>query len=905
LRSGRYLTTKDAGARARSSALALLLVLSAVPAHAQSARVIDQLEVGTEFARTAHAFESASAKPWRETVSVGTLTLPLSGFQVTPGGLVRAHLKTAIEPGKSAAIQVTLATSPKDYGKRQSFRVLLDGSEVYRSTESDTGGGPTRSFFVDLASPRGSALLTLSADPASVAPVTLVSLRVWSVRAPNPQSAIRNPQSKMGLALVSPTAQGYGIDDAALRAAFHKLPHSPYLEGQLAILYNFCARTAPENASEIDRIAALAEKLNLPIRVAFQVHWGGSPAGVSDGAGGKFTDLPYQQIAFDPADKVDDPGLAALMGDRYDKRFGLSVPNRWSNTPWLTFNHPRLNQLRRIRLTQALLAWRDARERLLLSGKGRLLPQELSTGDETVYWAKGVDDSKYTEANGGTPRADLSADYNPFVVTDALNDGVVLDPRDGLSLREREWLHRNMSRQQQRVVDWMLAALPADPVRLFGATQVFARDLPRRNIFTEPYAMPLFPLKDVAPYRPGLEVGCVQGGRSGGEYWSGATMLPWLLRERERGRTALPNLECSGAEDPQLLACLQAAYAMGARFATLYNWQARPDSTKMLRTFADSIESPTGAEFPSAAVGMGAKWERDYVAPPYAWGVNRIELYPQQPDPAPVRVTLRDLESGEESSVTATVARSGSSPSAAILLPVPFHQVPGRRYLLAVVPLGTKPVSFGVASDLKIACRILADLLVDRERSQLVASWRDARDLLDSLHDIHGHSEQSLFAREALEKAEALWTAGAPEDAYTAGVRTEQLTLPASFALPAPGGRLTPYWISLLNAQAPIRATITTYSPQAATVVLRSPVAQRITVRWGALESTASLAANVAAEISLVQPRGIAGPTSAPGIARRVVRRRRRPAVSGTVALPASPAPRRRYGPPSPPKPGR
>jgi len=126
-----------------------------------------------------------------------------------------------------------------------------------------------------------------------------------------------------------------------------------------------------------------------------------------------------------------------------------------------------------------------------------------------------------------------------------------------------------------------------------------------------------------------------------------------------------------------------------------------------------------------------------------------------------------------------------SSPIASVLLPEPFHQVPGRRYLLSVVPLGTKPVSFGVASDVKVACRLLADLQFERERSRLVSSWQDTRDLLDSLRDIHGHSEQSLFAREALERAESLFAAGTPEEAYTAGIRAEQLTLPATFALPA------------------------------------------------------------------------------------------------------------------------
>src|SRR5205823_6527101 len=148
-------------------------------------------------------------------------------------------------------------------------------------------------------------------------------------------------------------------------------------------------------------------------------------------------------------------------------------------------------------------------------------------------------------------------------------------PRDGLSYPERWWLHQNLARQQQRLVRWIFDALPAEPIQA-GPNPRFAEDLARRNIFTEPYAMPLFPLNEVNSAHPGLELGYVSDGRSGGEYWSGAAMLPWLLKERERGRIALPNLECSGATNDELLTCLRAAYACGARFATLYNWSQQP-----------------------------------------------------------------------------------------------------------------------------------------------------------------------------------------------------------------------------------------------------------------------------------------------------------------------------------------
>jgi len=207
------------------------------------------------------------------------------------------------------------------------------------------------------------------------------------------------------------------------------------------------------------------------------------------------------------------------MGDQYDVRYGLSIPNRWSNTPWLTFNHPRLNQFRRVRLTQALMAWSEARRRLIDVGKGRLLPGQLTTGDETIYWAKGVDDSEYTKLNKGIGRTRLMADFNPFVIADAQKENVRLDPRDGLDPGERYWLHRNLARQQQRIVGWMFEALPAEPIVLEPPAApdeknvpFYAVDLARRNLFTEPYAMSTFPTSGITPFHPGLELGYVAEG---------------------------------------------------------------------------------------------------------------------------------------------------------------------------------------------------------------------------------------------------------------------------------------------------------------------------------------------------------------------------------------------------------
>ena len=66
-----------------------------------------------------------------------------------------------------------------------------------------------------------------------------------------------------------------------------------------------------------------------------------------DGTGGHFGDVRYQQIGYSRFDTYDDPGLKAFMDAEspgiYSKHYGLTVPNMWSNTPWLTMNNDRLD----------------------------------------------------------------------------------------------------------------------------------------------------------------------------------------------------------------------------------------------------------------------------------------------------------------------------------------------------------------------------------------------------------------------------------------------------------------------------------------------------------------------------------------------------------------------------------
>lgn len=828
--------------------------------------LLDLAAMASPRSRAAHHVRFTHAEICEAQFEVGALTLPVAGVRLTPGGTLHARMNTGDGRPHTVQLVLTLATSPQDYGKRQNYRVQLDGAEVYQVSERDSGGGVTRSVVFDVIGLHKSVGVDVAAGGESEAPVTVVSLRWYEAAG---ESVIRDAftSSRMGLALLTSKGYGYFLDAPTMREILALQPKSPFLDPELALVYNFCSRDRSKNTKEIDRLAALAEETGIPLRIAFQIHWGGVPVGVPDSAGLKFSDPPYQMVVYDPDDQTHDPGLAAVLGDRYDLRFGLSVPNVWSDTPWLTFNDPRLNRFRRTRLNDVLAAWHAARERLRASGREYLLPPQVSTGEETVYWAKGVEDSKYTTLNNGKPRSNLMADFNPAAVADALRDGVTLDPRDGLDRSERWWLHQNLAHWQQTLVDWMMSASPPDPVRVRNSKPEYARDLVRRNVFTEPYALPLYPMMDLTSLHPGLEVGYVMDGRSGGEYWSGSQMLHWLQKERERGRIALPNIECTVTDDAQLVACLRAAYACGARFSTVYNWHPRPNAAELLKRFADSIDVPpaiawlparAGAEKPQVCRADSAgRFFRDYVAPDAAFGVNRVELFPIAGAVLPprLRITLRDVEPGEAAAIALTIRvpkrTAGGTGTIVAELPALFRQMPGRHYALVVEGVGKSVSGFVAAADGRIAARLTSDIMRERWRSFLIEDWQDAADIIASLKRVHAASAQSRYAADALAGAERLLAAGRIREAYRTAVRAEQISLPAVYEIGVPGGRLTPYPVVIRCQKGPVRAEVRSCDERTAIISLRSAVGQGVTLRLGGFKAAVTLAPDEVKECAL------------------------------------------------------
>ncbi|MGC8863089.1 MAG: hypothetical protein ACP5R5_09990 [Armatimonadota bacterium] len=295
---------------------------------------------------------------------------------------------------------------------------------------------------------------------------------------------------------------------------------------------------------------AFAKKYKLPALLGLVSWWAGTPVHVDDGQGGKFGDVRYQQICYSPdVESPENPDLKALLGDRYDAHYGLSVPNQWSNCPWLTMNSPVLNAYRAKRLDEAI------QELRAVSGGSAAWIKALFVENEPRYW-----DSDCEAGNPNSKRKVLWADFNPLAVEAAKTDGIDLNPADGLSNEELAWLHRNVGRYNQETVDVVNKARAAH--RFAESVPLYTHSLQLRSLFP-----------GAAINHPASEWAYADGARTGIEgMWSQPSDF---VRVREWGPWSNLNREENDGRHIDLhLWDLRVSYMLGADLYNSYNWHA-------------------------------------------------------------------------------------------------------------------------------------------------------------------------------------------------------------------------------------------------------------------------------------------------------------------------------------------
>ncbi len=309
------------------------------------------------------------------------------------------------------------------------------------------------------------------------------------------------------------------------------------------------ANQSPENVrKEIERCANWSRKYSLPAMIGLVSWWSGTPLHAPDGEGGRFGDIKYQQICYTPdTEQPEDENLKALLGDRYNRHYCLSIPNQWSSTPWLTMNSEALNNYRYKRLAEAIATLKD-----VCQGDTKWI-DNLYLENEPRYW-----DRDCEAGNNKRKPTEMWADFNPLAVAAAKKDGVELDPQDGLSNAELLWLFRNVGRYNQETVDAASKALKANGLDL----PLYTHSLQHKGMF------PGGPLN-----HPASEWAYAVGARTGLEgMW---TQPSDFARVREWGRWANVNREENdGRHIDEHLWDLRVTYMMGADLYNSYNWDS-------------------------------------------------------------------------------------------------------------------------------------------------------------------------------------------------------------------------------------------------------------------------------------------------------------------------------------------
>ena len=332
------------------------------------------------------------------------------------------------------------------------------------------------------------------------------------------------------------------------------LPDVPGI-AKTASLEVYYARVSPQHLREDLAYLRIMCELNGLQALAIPCSWwAGTPPEVLQRP-------EFQQVCWSPTDNSTSGAkkLNKLFGREMDVRYGFTVPNMWSNTPWQTMNNPELNKLRHERLRKAIEIIEEQLDGILVGHVAE---------NEPAYWAWEAADYHYP-----VRRSPLYADFNPFTVADAKKDGVELDPTDGLDLKERRWFHFNAARYVQNTIN------------------VYRDAKASGMIFSHALLDQMFPMEGTGYFHPYAEIARVHGARVGLETVYRAD-FDGLWRTREWGHWACVNREENdGVALEHHVAMLQLEYALGADLFNSYNWDAINENNRSVLYFKEFMDS--------------------------------------------------------------------------------------------------------------------------------------------------------------------------------------------------------------------------------------------------------------------------------------------------------------------------
>ncbi|REF37955.1 hypothetical protein [Thermasporomyces composti] len=775
-------------------------------AHAPRAAAVgvsDQVRLGDPASEAAHRLRTSGATARTAChVEAGQITESYIARVVRRGG--RFSVRLAVDRSRPLTLQVREVRPNETWGQPYGFRLLLDGIPHYvrDARIPDPGGGPYSSFFLDTADPEvlRDGVVVVTVEGTSAEPAYLTEIWAYTdLPAMVHDQGMRVPDRV--IFVLGQDHRGEAYFRSRLDYVRDHVHESSDVGLGMAVLDYFPVRTKEQMRANYELWLRLSREYGLPFAIESTSDWEGTPSRIPDGKGGTFGDIRYQQILWSPQDRTgpdkdvyQGQRLDELLGDRYEPRYGLSVPNIWGSTPWLTWRDPDLNAYLEQKANESLELIRALAWDLQRQGEGdRLL--DFSTTMESTYWSKrdgkGVADQAYTDYNDGVERRDLYADFNPSTVAAARADGVELDPTDGLSEAEKRWLYKNQSYPQQLFADIFYAGLPRERVEAGPDGVRYPTDMRRHNVHAEVYSRMQEPYW--ADTHPSSIQGVVQHARPGAEY---ITLDDYtkggfahLQRMREFGRIANPNLENSvSGYGPDKTLLLRQTYVNGSRYTSIYNWQETgPDAAAAwVNAFIDDMHpfdvdrsAPPNGRLPGLRTVTTTFTAGDVRL------ANHVDVRVERIGrPTPLRLTLSDDEGRIVAMRHLGAAEVPTSGWATFGIPVVALER-GQDYTVTVEQVagdGVPAYAFPTV-DGDLALRVGLDMPTERDRS-LVIQWR--RDAADAIRHISADiGPDDTRSRDLLREAKARLTQGRYVEAYRLAMRADVLRYPVLYQVRA------------------------------------------------------------------------------------------------------------------------
>ena len=442
---------------------------------------------------------------------IGDRTMPLSGVTVSPHGSLNFTIRAGAGP-----LTLELREFRTTDHQSPAYTVALNGKPLAFRCREYQAAGPA-SAFVDLPDGLG-AQVTVSLTNRADTPLYISEAFVYrDLEAYARQRGFLQPMR------LGPTVDSR-VSRERLEAIRALLPATDALQPMASVAVFAVAYWSPEyTAQTLKDALATSLAAKMPLELQLITWWAGTPFG-SDGHGGRWSDPEYQQVTYDP-----DTG-----------KFGLSVPNCWSSTPWLTTAHPTLNAFKAACFEDAGRMLRAEFDRAAAGGgTAATFPvMSLVMDNEVTYWGAGMPN---------TP-LHLQADFNPAMVRKARAEGVVLDPKDGISSAEMAFLRRNLRDYNRQMAAAVMSGLGNCPLR----DRVYTHTFMGGWCFDNPMQA--------------TEAGVLDGVRLGGEWAEGSV----LDQHRELGIPANINAELGGCKT-SVASLIAESYAAACDHVTLFN----------------------------------------------------------------------------------------------------------------------------------------------------------------------------------------------------------------------------------------------------------------------------------------------------------------------------------------------